>query len=97
MAEHLTITTSHRGDILKPLIEAALEREKRTLALAITRTRERLSEFEARFNISTAEFERRLLTLELTETPELSEWRMEVGMLRLLEDQHQALQEASLD
>lgn len=97
MTEQLTITTSHRGDILKPLIEAALEREKQTLALAIARTRERLSEFETRFNISTTEFERRLLALELTESPEFSEWRMELGMLRLLEEQYQALQETSLD
>lgn len=52
------------------MIEAALEREKQRLALAITRTREHLSEFETRFNISTAEFERRLLALELTQSLE---------------------------
>ena len=97
MAEQLTITTSHHGNILRPLVIAALEREKQTLALAIARTRTRLTDFEQQFGMLSAEFERRLLALELSETPELSEWRMELGMLRLLENQYRVLHEAHLD
>jgi hypothetical protein len=42
-------------------------------------------------------FERRLNALELPETVEATDWRMEIGMLRLLESQYQALQEVRLD
>jgi hypothetical protein len=47
--------------------------------------------------MSSAEFERRLNALELIETVEFTDWRMEVGMLRLLENQYRALREAQLD
>jgi len=47
--------------------------------------------------MSSAEFERRLNALELIETVEFTDWRMEVGMLHLLESQYQALREARLD
>ncbi|MGA9348936.1 MAG: hypothetical protein WBW48_09040 [Anaerolineae bacterium] len=47
--------------------------------------------------MSSAEFERRLNALELIETVEFTDWRMEVGMLSLLESQYRALQEAQLD
>jgi hypothetical protein len=33
----------------------------------------------------------------MAETPELSEWRMEIGMRRLLERQYTALQNARLN
>jgi restriction endonuclease S subunit len=71
---------------LKPLVESAIEHEKEMLSLAIRHTRERL-----------AEFERRLNALELQETIEFTDWRMEIGTLRLLESQYQALREAQVD
>lgn len=96
MLQQLTITTTDKT-ILKPLVESAIEREKEMLSLAIRRTHERLTEFEQRYDMSSAEFERRLNALELQETIEFTDWRMEIGMLRLLENQHQALREAQVD
>jgi hypothetical protein len=96
MVQQLTITTTDKTT-LKPLVASAIENEKKMLSLGIERTRERLAEFEQRFDMSSAEFERRLNALELAETVEFTDWRMEIGMLRLLESQHQALREARLD
>jgi len=96
MLQQLTITTANRA-MLKPLVESAIENEKKMLSRGIERTRKRLAEFERQFGMSSAEFERRLNALELTETVEATDWRMEIGMLRLLEEQYQALQEARLD
>jgi VCBS repeat-containing protein len=96
MSQQLTITTTDKT-MLKPLVESALENEKKMLALGIERTRKRLAEFEQQFGMSSAEFERRLNALELIETVEFTDWRMEVGMLHLLESQYRALREAQLD
>lgn len=96
MLQQLTIKTTDKTT-LKPLVESAIENEKRMLLLGIERTRKRLAEFEQRFSMSSTEFERRLNALELAETVEFTDWRMEIGMLRLLEAQYQALQEAQLD
>jgi len=96
MLQQLTITTTDRTT-LKPLLESAIENEKKMLFLGIERTQERLTEFEKRFDMASAEFERRLNMLELAETIEFTDWRMEIGMLRLLESQYLALQEARLD
>jgi len=96
MPQQLTITTTDKT-MLKPLVESALENEKKMLALGIERTRKRLAEFEQQFGMSSTEFERRLNALELQETIEFTDWRMEIGMLRLLENQHQALREAQVD
>ncbi len=95
MLQQLTITTNDRAT-LKPLVESALEHEKDMLSLAIRRTRERLTGFEQQFGTSSAEFERRLNALELQETVEFTDWRMEIGMLHLLKSQHLALREAKL-
>ena len=96
MTEQLTITTTDKSR-LKPLVESAIEREKEMLGLGIRRTMERLAEFEERYHMSSAEFERRLNATELPETVETTDWRMEIGMLRLLEGQYAALKEAQLD
>lgn len=93
MLQQLTITTTDKVG-LKPLVESAIEHEKGMLSLAIKRTRQRLTEFEQQFGMSSAEFERRLNALELQETVGFTDWRMEIGMLRLLEGQYRALQEA---
>jgi hypothetical protein len=96
MLQQLTIATSD-SSTLKPLVESAIDNEKKMLSLAIRRTRERLAEFENRYGMPSEEFERRLNSLELAETVELTDWRMEIGMLRLLEGQYQALEEARID
>jgi hypothetical protein len=96
MLQQLTIKT---GDsiILRPLLESAIENEKKLLKLGLERTRAHLAEFERKFGISSAEMERRLNALEVAETVEITDWRMEIGMLRLLESQYRALSEAQLD
>ena len=96
MLQQLTITTTDKT-MLKPLVESALENEKKMFALGIKRTRKRLAEFEQQFGMSSAEFERRLNALELIETVEFTDWRMEVGMLHLLESRYRTLREARLD
>jgi hypothetical protein len=96
MLQQVTIKTTDRAT-LKPLLESAIENEKKILSLGLARTRKRLAEFEQKFGMTSAEFERRLNALELAETVEFTDWRMEIGMLRLLESQYQALQEVQLD
>ncbi len=59
----------------------------------IKRTREHLATFEAQFDMSAAEMERRLQSGELTETLTTIDWCMELEALRLLEDQYRALSE----
>lgn len=96
MLQQLTIKTTDKTT-LKPLVESAIQREKEMLTLALSRTREQLASFEQRFGMSSAEFERRLNALELQETVEFTDWRMEIEALRLLENQHRALHEAQVD
>lgn len=96
MLQQLTIATTDKTT-LKPLVQSAIENEKKMLFLGIERTQKRLAEFEQQFGMSSAEFERRLNAFELAETVEFTDRRMEIGMLRLLESQHRALQEAQLD
>ena len=86
MLQQLTIKTTDKTT-LKPLVESAIQREKEMLTLALSRTRKQLASFEQRFGMSSAEFERRLNALELQETVEFTDWRMEIEALRLLENQ----------
>jgi 16S rRNA A1518/A1519 N6-dimethyltransferase RsmA/KsgA/DIM1 with predicted DNA glycosylase/AP lyase activity len=95
MLQELTIRTNDRAT-LEPILKAAIENEKKMLSLGLERTRQRLAEYEQQYGMTSDQFERRLKTLEVTETVAFSEWRMEIGLLRLLESQHRALQEAEL-
>jgi hypothetical protein len=67
------------------------------VTLGLERTRQRLAHFEQELGMSSEEFEKRLKSFEVAETLEFSDWRMEIGMLRLLERQYKALQNARLD
>lgn len=96
MLHQMTIVTDDRT-ILEPLLKSALDNEKKMIAFGLERTRERLTEFERKYGMSSAEFEQQLNSFELAETVEFSDWRMEIGMLRLLERQYQALQNARLN
>lgn len=96
MLEQVTIKTKDRA-ILKPLLESAIENESKLVLLGLERTRKRLAEFERKYGMSSDEFERRLNALELIETVEFTDWRLEIGMLHLLESQYQALQETQVD
>ena len=95
MLQQVTIKTRDRAT-LKPLLESAIENEMKLFLLGLDRTRKRLAEFEQKYNMSSAEFERRLNALELTETVEFTDWRLEIGMLQLLESQYQTLQETQV-
>ncbi len=96
MLETLTVRTPNKA-ALRPLLKSALGHERNMLGLGLKRTRERLAEFERRFGMTSLEFERRLNAAQLDETVEFTDWRMEIGMLRLLEQQDQALRDATLD
>jgi hypothetical protein len=95
MLQELTIRTNDRTT-LEPLLKTAIENEKKMLSLGLERTRQRLTEYEQQYRITSDQFERRLNAMALTESVAYSEWRMEIGMLRLLESQYRALQEAEL-
>ena len=95
MLQQVTIKTRDKIT-LKPLLESAIENESKLLSIGLDRTRKRLAEFEQKYDMTSAEFERRLNALELTETVEFTEWRMEIGMLDLLESQYQTLEETQV-
>lgn len=96
MLQQVTVRTDDRKT-LKPLLMSALENEKKMVLLGLERTRARLAEFEQTYEMSSAEFERRLHASEIVETVDFSEWRMEIGMFKLLERQYKALEDAELD
>lgn len=80
MAE-LILVSQHEHQ-LRSLVETALQNEKRLLEAAIRRTQRRLQEFEARYNLPSAELARRFEQDEMEETVELAEW---IGQYRLLQ------------
>ena len=96
MLEHMTIETEDRA-VLEPLVKSALKNEKKMAALGLERTRQRLAQFEREFSMSSEQFEQQLNSFQVAETVAFSEWRMEIGMLRLLERQYKALENARLD
>ncbi len=96
MGQQVIIETEDKA-VLKPLLRSAIENEKKMLALGLERTRRRLDDFEHRFGMTSDDFEHRLNTADLAETVEFTDWRMEIGMLRLLERQYRALDDARLD
>ena len=63
-------------------MEAALQNELHLLEAGIQRTEQRLQEFEAQYDLSSAEFIRRYEQDELEETLQFAEW---IGEYRLLE------------
>jgi len=90
MVQRVTIT-SETPENLKALVEAAIQSELRMLEHGLRRTRERLAEFEARFGMTSAEFERRFDGQDLKESLDFLDWWMEVEALHRLEGKHQAL------
>jgi hypothetical protein len=96
MLQQMIIETEDRT-VLQPLIKSALENEKKMVTFGLERTRKRLAEFEGDYGMSSEEFERRLNASEIAESVEFSDWRMEIGLLRLLERQYRALANARLD
>jgi hypothetical protein len=95
MLQQVVITTHDRTS-LRPLLESAIEYQKKALQSGLERTRAQLAEFEQRYGLTSAEFERRLNARELDETADFTDWRMELGMLKLLEKKYAALAEAQI-
>ena len=96
MEQQIVIKTG-AGVSIRPLLEAAVQNEQKLLSHCIRRTKERLAAFEQRFDMSSAEFERKYTQGDIEETLDFIDWMMEIKALRLLEQQHQALGEARFD
>ena len=95
MAQQVTITTDAQI-ALKPLLESALRSELRMLELSVQRTSQRLHAFEARYGLTSNEFERRFNAGEIEESLDFIEWAGEIKTFRLLEAQRQTLQGVQL-
>jgi len=91
MAQQIIITTDTQI-ALKPLIESALRSELRMLELSLQRTSQRLRTFEARYGLTSEEFERRFNAGEVEESLDFIEWAGEIKTYRLLDSHRQALQ-----
>ena len=91
MFQQVTITSDSPVE-LKPLLEAAIRSELKTLAHGLNRTRERLTGFEKQYGFSTDEFKRRFASRELGETLDFLEWWGETKMLTALEERKRALE-----
>jgi hypothetical protein len=91
------VIKANSNEEIKPLVEAAIRNQLKALQHGITRTRERILEFEKRMGMSSDEFEKKLQEDEIEETLETIDWNMELTALRLLERQYQSLNEAKID
>jgi len=96
MIQEIVIKSSAQEPI-KPLVESAIRNQLKSLQHGITRTKERISEFEKRAGVSSKDFEEKLKAGTLEETIETIDWNMELAALRLLEGQYQSLNEAKID
>ncbi|MFN8486622.1 MAG: hypothetical protein U0350_03460 [Caldilineaceae bacterium] len=95
MIQEITIS-GETSVLLKPLVESAIRSQLKSLTHGIGRTRERLKNFEQKYNMSSAEFERRFKTHAINESLDFIDWWMEVEALYLLESKYQALHEARI-
>jgi hypothetical protein len=91
MLQQLVITP-HDKTSLRPRLESAIENQKKTLNAGVARTQARLTEFEQRYGMTSAEFQRRRQAREIEETFDFTDWRMELGMLTLLQQKYATLQ-----
>jgi len=96
MLQEIVIKTN-ADESIKPLVEAAIRNQLKSLQHGITRTKERIAEFEKRAGVSSKEFEEKLKAGAIEETLETIDWNMELTALRLLERQYQSLHEAKID
>ena len=91
------IIKANAEESLKPLVEVAIRNQLKALQHGITRTKERIAEFEKRAGMTSHEFEHKVQGGKLEETVETIDWNMELAALRLLENQYQSLSEAKID
>jgi hypothetical protein len=77
---------------LVPLMQSAVERERRMLARGIEHTRQALAEYERRYGMTSEEFYRKFNAGdELEDSLDFASWAGEVETLRLLTEKYQAL------
>ncbi len=96
MLQQVVIKTNDRS-VLKPLLTSAIQNEINLIQVGLEKTQRHLQEFEKRFGLTSVEFERRLNSNQIDETIETTGWRMEIGMLNLLQSQLAALRDAQID
>jgi hypothetical protein len=96
MTQQVIVRTKSNTEF-KPLVEAAIQNEKRLLMHGIQRTEHKLAAFEKQFGMSSAKFEQRYRANEIDETLDHADWLMEIKALALLKEQVQALSDARLD
>jgi len=96
MLQQVVIKTNDRS-VLKPLLTSAIQNEISLIQVGLEKTQRRMQEFEKRFGLTSVEFERRLNSNQMDETIETTGWRMEIGMMNLLQSQLAALRDAQID
>jgi hypothetical protein len=96
MLQQVTIQTSDLEQF-KSMLKTALGREAKLLEYSIERTRKALAPFEARFHMSTDEFERKFKNREIEETLDFLDWWMELEALRHLETKRNLIQDARVE
>jgi len=79
-------------DSLKSIVESALAEKLRSLEAGISRTEERIREFEAKYQLSTEEFLHRYENDEFPETLDLDEWIGEAWMLAHLREKKEKIE-----
>ena len=94
-AQPILIRTT-KPDTVRPLLRTAMEWERKSLVHGLNQTRQRLKDFENRYGMTSDDFERRLHAGEIEETPEMTDWRMEIRMVRTLSEQFDAISVAEI-
>ena len=96
MVNQVTIQSRAKKPI-KPSVEIALQNQLKNLSHGIRRTKQKLTDFEARFGMTTREFENKLQSGEIEETLDTIDWHMEIEALPILEEEYNALRDAHVD
>jgi len=96
MLQQITIT-SKSNVLLKPLLETALQNERKLLLFGIQKTKRRLEHFETRYEMPSLEFDRLFKSQEIEENLDFIDWQMELTAMKLLEEHYQALSGAKID
>lgn len=81
----------------KTLVVQAIDKQTKTLAHGIRRTKEELARFEQQYAMSSTEFEQRFQSGNLPESEDFIDWWMELEALHLLTAKYQALHEVQID
>ena len=96
MLQEITISSTSSIS-LKPLLEIALQNEKKLLKHGINRTYQRLENFEAQYEMSSTDFDHKFRKQEIEETLDFIDWQMELKALSMLKEQYQALNNAKIN